>query len=129
MSEELEPCPFCGHRSPEVWSHSKAGHAVRCRPCGTFGPLLRSKAKARAAWNTRAEATRKPSAARKGVRMSPVARLREALADCRTFHEECAKALSEWPQTFDVAYRRAEHNAHIEAIDKALAAAPVDLGA
>lgn len=49
-----------------------------------------------------------------------IARLREALAKCRVYHVEHAKTLSEWPQTFDVAYRRAEHNVHIETIDAAL---------
>lgn len=59
MSEKvgLKPCPFCGGKAAiGTLFHScdnMVKYTIKCSGCGVLTPLLKTKKKARKAWNRR----------------------------------------------------------------------------
>ena len=53
---DLEPCPFCGGEAELYEADGNEGPYMGCcRSCDASGTVLRDKAEAIAAWNTRAD--------------------------------------------------------------------------
>ncbi len=78
MTQELLPCPFCGHLDPEMTDDAESiKWWVRCLCCGARGPREEGEGNAIAAWNIRADLAQVAAQAE-------VERLRTLLVEERT---------------------------------------------
>jgi Lar family restriction alleviation protein len=77
----LKPCPFCGHKSPELESDERNSEGdlwwyVACPECGTSGPYRITSKEATESWNTR------PDGVVEAARKALDAHHREAYLTC-----------------------------------------------
>jgi hypothetical protein len=49
----IEPCPFCGHETPEIRDVYGLGSWIECRYCAATGPHSVNSSMAAIGWNTR----------------------------------------------------------------------------